>query len=434
MPFVEIIIVLLLILLNGFLAMSELAVVSSRRTRLQVMVDGRAPGARRALALAEAPGRFLSTVQIGITLVGIAAGTYGGTNIAFPLARDLEARGLSTAVADAIAYGGVVSLITFFSLVMGELVPKQLGLRHPERVAARVAPTMTIIARIASPVVSLLDFTARSCLRLLGAGRLAPQLVTDEEIKALIAEAESAGTVEPGETAMIAGVMRLADRTARAMMTPRPEVDWIDLDSDADTVRERLRSSHHSRLPVGRGGIDAVLGLVRVKDILDAQLAGEAWDIARLVRPTPVIQDSIDALKVLDVLRVAPEHMALVVDEYGSFEGVLTTADILSAIAGAFAVAGEDRPTVVQRSDGSWLIDGMEPADEMAELLAIKLPGDGDFHTVAGFVLDRLRRIPATGEKFDWDGWRFEVLDMDRRRVDKVLATPNMPPEEAYEG
>jgi putative hemolysin len=434
MPFVEIVILFLLILINGFLSMSELAVVSARRARLQVMVDQRVRGARRAVALAEAPGRFLSTVQIGITLVGIAAGTYGGTSIALPLAHELETKGLSETVAQALAYGGVVTLITFFSLVLGELVPKQLGLRNPERVAVWVSPTMTVLARVIAPAAGLLDLTARLCLKLLGSGRHAPHAVTDDEIKALVAEAESAGIVEPGEKEMITGVMRLADRSARAMMTPRRDVDWIDLESDAETVRERLRSSPHSRLPVGRGGIDAVLGIIHVRELLNAQLAGQPWDIARLVRPAPIIQDSIDALKVLDVLRAAPVHMALVVDEYGSFEGVLTPADILAAIAGVFTTAGEDKLTVVQRSDGSWLIDGMNPADEMADLLGIKLPEDGDFHTVAGFVLDRLRRIPITGEQFDWEGWRFEVLDMDRRRVDKVLASRNMPPDEAYQG
>ena len=334
MLYIELAIVIVLILINGLLALAELAIVSSRRARLRALVDREVIGSRRALALASDPGRFLSTVQIGITLVGVLSGAVSGATLGLRLAEWFANVGLPTGVAEAVGVGLVVAVITYFSLVIGELVPKQIALRNPERVAVRVAPAMTAIARIASPVVSLLDISGRAVLRALGYQAQAEQRVTDEEIRTLMAEAETAGVIEPGERAMIAGVMRLGDRPVRAVMTPRREVDMIDLTADPGDIRRMLGESIHSRLPVHAGAPEEMLGVVQAKDLLDACLRGERLDIRAQVRPAANVPDTVDALDVVDVIKASPVHMALVHDEYGHFQGVVTNADILEAIVG----------------------------------------------------------------------------------------------------
>jgi putative hemolysin len=308
-------------------------------------------------------------------------------------------------------------------LVIGELVPKQIALRNPERVAVRVAPAMTAIARIASPVVSLLDISGRAVLRALGYQAQAEQRVTDEEIRTLMAEAETAGVIEPGERAMIAGVMRLGDRPVRAVMTPRREVDMIDLTADPGDIRRMLVESIHSRLPVHAGTPEEMLGVVQAKDLLDACLRGERLDIRAQVRPAANVPDTVDALDVVDVIKASPVHMALVHDEYGHFQGVVTNADILKAIVGDFRTdEGPIEPDAVQRDDGSWLIAGSMPVDEMADRLFIAVPQERSYHTAAGFMLNQLGHLPDIGESFDSQGWRFEVVDLDGRRIDKILA------------
>jgi putative hemolysin len=307
--------------------------------------------------------------------------------------------------------------ITYFSLVLGELVPKQIALRDPEKIAV-VAPAMTVMARIASPIVSFLDGTGRAVLRALGYEAQPKHRVTDEEIQTLMAEAETAGVLEPGERAMIAGVMRLGDRPVRAIMTPRREVDMVDLSTDPDDIRRTIVESIHSRLPVHAGTREEMLGVVQAKDLLDAYLRGDCPDIRAHVRPAPNVPDTADALDVLDVIKGSPVHMALVHDE-----GIVTNADILEAIAGAFRTdEGSVELEAVRRDDGSWLISGGMPANEMADRLSIVLPPDGSYHTAAGFVLSQLGRLPETGESFDSQGWRFEVVDLDGRRIDKILA------------
>src|SRR3981189_298397 len=350
----EIAIVVALILLNGLLALAELAIVSSRRARLRALSDREVVGARRALALASDPGRFLSTVQIGITLVGVLSGAFSGATLGLRLAEWFAQLGLPTGVAEGIGGGPVGPVITYFSLVIGELVPKQIALRNPERIAVRVAPAMTMLARIGAPVVWLLDASGRAILRTLGYGAQAEHRVTDEEIRSLMAEAETAGVIEPGERAMIAGIMRLGDRPVRAVMTPRREVDMIDLTADPEDIRRMIAESIHSRLPVHAGTPEEMLGVIQAKDLLDAYLRGEHPDIKSQVRPAANVPDTADALDVVDVIKGSPVHMALVHDEYGHFQGVVTNADILEAIVGDFRTdEGPVEPDAVQRDDGS---------------------------------------------------------------------------------
>jgi putative hemolysin len=424
MLYIELAIIVALILLNGLLALAELAIVSSRRARLQALVDRDVVGSRRALALATNPGRFLSTVQIGITLVGVLSGAFSGATFGLRLTEWFVALGLRASVAEALGVGLVVAVITYLSLVIGELVPKQIALRDPEKIAVRVAPAMTVMALIASPIVSFLDFSGRAVLRALRYEDKPVHRVTDEEIRSLMAEAETAGVLEPDERAMIAGVMRLGDRPVRAIMTPRREVDMLDLTADPDEIRRTIVESVHSRLPAHAGTPEEMLGIVQAKDLLDAYLRGERPDLRAQVRPAPNVPDTVDALDVLDVIKGSPVHMALVHDEYGQFEGIVTNADILEAITGAFRTdEGSVEPEAVRRDDGSWLISGSMPADEMADRLSIALTPDRSYHTAAGFVLSRLGHLPEVGESFGSHGWRFEVVDLDGRRIDKILAS-----------
>jgi putative hemolysin len=423
MLFLELAIILILVLANGILAMAELAVVSSRRARLHALIDREVKGSRRALALAENPGRFLSTVQIGITLVGVLAGAFSGATLGLRLSHWLASLGVPAVAANSLGVGLVVAAITYVSLVIGELVPKQIALRHPERIAVRVAPAMTLLARLGTPLVWLLDMSGRLLLRALGYRAEERPRITDEEIHMLIAEAERTGVIEPGERAMISGVMRLGDRAAQVVMTPRHNVDMVDLSDDPAVVRATIAESIHSRLPVHEGNPDEMLGIVQAKDLLDAYMTGAPPDIRAHIRPAPTVADTADALDVVSIIKQSPVHMALVHDEYGHFEGLVTNADILEAIVGAFRTEeGPAEPEAVQREDGSWLISGSMAADEMAERLDILIPRERAYHTAAGFVLDCMGRLPEIGESFDEQGWHFEILDLDGRRIDKILA------------
>ena len=425
---IEICIVVLLIILNGLLAMSELAIVSSRPGRLRRMVDMNVNGSRRALSLASDPGKFLSTVQIGITLVGVLSGAFSGTTIGLRLASWLMGFGISAGVAEAIGIGAVVAIITYASLIIGELVPKQIALHNPEAVAVRVAPAMTILAKAMLPLVLILNASGKAVLWLLRRHEPPGEKVTEEEIRTLITEAEHAGVLESGEKEMIAGVMRLGDRPVRAVMTPRREVDMLNLSDSARAIRAAIAKSPHSRLPVYETDPDKVLGVVHAKDLLHSYMSKRRLDIRNVVRPAPLIPDSVDARDVVSILKASPVHIGLVVDEYGHFEGVVTSADILEAIVGEFRT--EESPTeppIVRRDDGSLLISGEMPVDEFAEFTGIKLPENRSYHTVAGLIMDGFGRLPAVGDSFDKYGWRFEVVDLDGRRVDKVLAT-KLPP------
>jgi len=424
MLYVEIGIVAVLICLNGLLAMSELAVVSSRPARLRAMIDRGVRGAASALRLGANPGKFLSSVQIGITLVGVLSGAFSGATLGDRLSGVLEAGGMQERTADWLGVGIVVAVITYASLIVGELVPKQVALRNPEAIAARVAPAMTLLAMIAAPVVFLLDISGRGVLWLLGQRGESEEKVTDEEIKMLVAEAEHHGTIESDERRMIAGVMRLGDRAVRALMTPRTDVDWINLAWDEAAMRKAMMETSHSRLPVGDGSVDSMIGVVQTRELLAALLSGNPLDLKRHTREAPIVHDQADALDVLATLKESEVPVALVHDEYGHFEGIVTPADILEAITGVFRsdLEAEDEPSAVQREDGSWLLAGYMPADEMRDHLGIEIPEGRDYETVAGYILSQLHHLPATGESVDAQGWRFEVVDLDGRRIDKVLA------------
>jgi len=421
----EIAIVVVLICVNGLLAMSELAVVSARPARLKAMIDRNVRGASRALELGANPGRFLSTVQIGITLVGVLSGAFSGATLGERLATSLAQSGLSPALANTLGVGIVVAVITYGSLIIGELVPKQIALKDPERIAVMVAPAMTVLSRVALPLVFLLDFSGRAVLWLLGQSGASDEKVTDEEIKMLVAEAEHHGTIESDERRMIAGVMRLGDRAVRGVMTPRTEVDWLNLEWDETAARKMLMETQHSRLPAGEGAVDSMVGVVKTRDLLAALLSGQGYDPRKHLRPAPIVHDQADALDVLTMLKESEVPVALVHDEYGHFEGIVTPADILEAITGVFRsdLDEEDEPPSVRREDGSWLLAGYMPADEMAEQLGIDLPENRDFETVAGYILSLLHRLPATGECVDAQGYRFEVVDLDGRRIDKIIAS-----------
>jgi putative hemolysin len=417
-------IAILLIGLNGLFALSELSIVSARKARLKNMADSGRAGAATALRLAEDPGRFLSTVQIGITLVGILAGAFSGAALGDRLTQILLDQGMPERAAEPLGYGLVIGSITYLSVVVGELVPKHLALKSPEGIACAVAPLMALISRIDAPVVWLLDASTKLIFRLLGQTTESDSAVTEEEIKTIMAEAETAGVIETDERKMIAGVMRLGDRAVRGVMTPRTDVDWIDVDDTAAEIREVLITTAHSRLPVAQGHPDNMLGVVQARELLAASLRDEPLDIRAHIRKAPIIPDTLDALDALEVLRQAEVPMALVHDEYGHFDGVVPPADILDAIAGAFrSDEGTAEPEAMQREDGSWLLAGWMPADEMADQLGIALPERRDYETVAGLVIGELQHLPSTGEAVETLGWRFEVVDLDGRRIDKVLAS-----------
>lgn len=419
----EIIIVIALTVLNGVLAMSELAVVSSRPVRLKVMSEQGNKGAATAMRLAEDPGRFLSTVQIGITLVGVLSGAFSGATLGARFSGWLQAQGLSDNAADALGVGSVVVAITYLSLIIGELVPKRIALRAPETVAARVAPAMKLLATIGAPIVWFLDVSGRMVLSLLGQRGESGDRVTDEEIRTVLAEAQSAGVIETEESAMISGVMRLADRTARGLMTPRRDVEVIDTEDDPEELRAQLRATQRSRLPVRKGSSDEILGVLFVKDAYGFIAGEKQFDVAGLMREAPVVSDLTGALDVIQALRRAPAHMALVYDEYGHFEGIITSGDVLEAITGVFQEDEEEEPAIVPRDDGSFLVAGWMPVDEFAEQMGVPIGEDPGYETVAGFVLDEMKHLPELGESFTKNGWTFEVVDLDGRRIDKLLVT-----------
>jgi len=382
-------------------------------------------GSRQALALASDPGKFLSTVQIGITLIGVLSGAFSGATLGLRLTAWLVELGLSEGLAEAIGVGVVVTIITYASLIIGELVPKQIALRDPEAVAIRVAPYMVLLSKISLPLVWLLDHSGKALLWLLGHRGEAEEKVSEEEIRTLVLEAESAGVLEPGEKEMIAGVMRLGDLPVGAVMTPRHDVSMINLTDAPQLIYSALADSAHSRFVVFDGDRDAALGIIQAKDMLDIYLSGQTPDVRKLVRKAPIIPESLDARDVVSILRDSPVHMGLVHDEYGTFQGVVTTADILESIVGSFHTEeGPAECAAVKRGDGSYLISGWMPAVEFAELLKIPLPVSRQYQTIAGFLLQEFGTIPSVGEHVEAYGWRFEIVDLDGRRIDKVLATP----------
>jgi putative hemolysin len=438
-PWSDVAIIAVLILLNGVFAMSELAIVSARGPRLQAAEKRGSRGAKIARQLGSDPGRFLSTVQVGITLIGILAGAYSGASLGGPVGDRLQLLfGLDDETALTAGFAVVIAITTYFSLIAGELVPKQFALRTPERIAIAMALPMYWLSRIAAPLVWLLDNSSALIFRILGLNRESEDRVTAEELHLIVAEASKSGVIEESERAIISGVVRLADRPVREVMTPRTDVDWIDIASDADTVRAKLLETPHTRIPVARGSVDEIVGVVQARDIAAALFRGETLDIERLTRSAKVIHDQIDAMDALEALRAAEVPMLFVHDEYGHFEGLVTPADLLAAIAGEFASDQDigSEPFVVEREDGSLLIAGSMPADQMAERLGIDLEDDRDYATAAGHALAILKHLPNEGEHFTDKGWRFEIVDMDGRKIDKLIVARSKkksahPPAEA---
>jgi putative hemolysin len=423
-PWFDVIIILALVVLNGAFAMSELAIVSSREARLRAMAKTGSAGAKSALDLAAHPGRFLSSVQIGITLIGILNGAYSGATLGAPIGERFAMLGIAEETARTIGFGVVIVLVTYASLIIGELVPKQIALRSPESVAVIVSRPMTWISILTAPLVWLLDRSSALIFRMLGLNRESENMVTAEELHLVVAEAQTAGVLEESERAIISGIVRLADRPVREVMTPRTDVDWVDVNATPDEIRTAVKETPHSRIPVADGSVEDIVGVIRTRDLLEALMDGRELNLRELARSAPVIPDLMDAMDALAVLRSADVPLALVHDEYGHFDGIVTPGSILAALAGAFANDVEDEePPLVEREDGSWLVSGAASADLLPDRLGVNLPRDRDFSTVAGFALSVLKHLPQTGETFSHDGWKFEVVDMDGRKIDKLLVS-----------
>jgi putative hemolysin len=422
-PWFDLAILLALILLNGVFAMSELAIVSARAAQLRMAADGGSKGAKKALELAAEPGKFLSAVQIGITLIGIINGAYSGATLGAPVGERLALLGIPAGAAEQAGFVVVIALTTYLSLVIGELVPKQLALRAAAPIATLMALPMAWVARITAPFVWLLDTSSSGLMRLLGIRHKGEPALSAEELQMIFSDATHLGVIGEHERTILSGVMRLTDRPVRELMTPRTELDWVELTASEKEIRARIADSPHSLLPIADGSPDRVLGVVKAREVLALLLAGEPVQLSELMRKAQVVPDQLDAMDALRTLQNSGTGMALVHDEYGHFEGIVTPADLLSAIAGSFASYQDegDEPQVVERDDGSLLVAGALPADALAERLGIRLPEDREFGTVAGYVLWMLKRLPTEGESFTDQGWRVEVVDMDGRRIDKLL-------------
>lgn len=432
-PWSDLLIIACLILLNGLFAMSELAIVSARPSRLRMAAEKGRRGARTALALAADPGKFLSTVQIGITLVGIVAGAYSGASLGGPVSERLEALGLSADYAYETAFAAVIIATTYFSLVIGELVPKQIALRAAEPIAMTMARPMRLLARAMAPFVWLLDRSSALILGALGMRRSGDAELTAEELHMIFAEATRTGVIEEGERAMIAGILKLAERPVRELMTPRTELDFVELAATEAELRARIAESPHSLLPVVDETPDRIAGVLKVKQVLALLLDGQSVDVPGLAIRAEVIPDQVDALDALRILQQAEVAMGMVHDEYGHFEGIVTPTDLLTAIAGSFASDQDhgEGPLLIEREDGSALVSGAMPADAMAEHFSLDLPEQREFATAAGYALWVLKRLPTEGEWFEEQGCRFEIVDMDGRKIDKLLVSRIDKPEDA---
>ncbi|GAA3903098.1 hemolysin family protein [Sphingomonas limnosediminicola] len=424
-PWFDVLLILALICLNGVLAMSELAIVSSREARLKAMAKSGSTGAQCALDLASEPGRFLSTVQSGITLIGVLAGAFSGATLGEPTAQRLQLLGVPESTAHTAGFGLVIVLTTYVSLVIGEIVPKTIALRSPEPIAAVMSWPMRWLSKITAPFVWLLEHSSSLILRMFGFDRESKNQVTAEELHLVVAEAQTAGVLEEDERAMISGIVRLADRPVREVMTPRMEIDWVDVGASAEEIRQELLDNPHSRIPVADGSIENIVGVIQTRDVLQAVIRGEPLDLKRLCRTAPVIPDLMDAMDALAVLRAADVPLALVHDEYGHLDGIVTPGSILAALAGTFAhdVEQGEEPPLIERDDGTWLVSGAASADLLVDRLGLNLPAERDYSTVAGFALSVLKHLPETGEIFRHDGWSFEVVDMDGRKIDKLIAS-----------
>jgi putative hemolysin len=424
---VELIIILALLIANGLFAMAELAIVSARKTRLEVRAEEGDEGARAALELAMAPDQFLSTVQVGITLIGTLAGAFGGATLAGRLAGWLNQIPLLASYSTSLSVFIVVLFITFLSLIIGELAPKRLALHNPEGIARRVAPALRWLARVAAPIVRLLTVSTNFVLRLSNLQPSDEPAVTEEEVRTMIEQGAQVGVFEPIEEEIMDQVFRLSDRTVAALLTPRTDIVWLDLNDTPEEIKAKVVESGYSRYPVAQETLDNIVGLVSAQSLLAQSLAGRPLDLHASIQPALFIPETTPALVVVERLKQTRSHVALVIDEYGGVEGLVTLSDILTAIVGDIPEADEPNDAeAIQREDGSWLVDGMFQIDEFQDLFDMKeLPdaGEGYYQTVGGLVMAVLGRIPTPGDFFEWAGYRLEVMDMDGRRVDKILVT-----------
>jgi len=422
----ELAIIVGLIVFNGFFALAEIAVVSSRRLRLQQMAEAGNSGASQALALADDPGRFLSSVQVSITLIGIFSGAFGGATIGARLGDVMDGLPIVGSRGHEVAFLIVVVFITALSVVVGELVPKRLALSNPEPLAARVARPLNIIAALFRPFVWVLSRTSDAIMALIGVRNSGQQTMTEEEVRFAIAEGTEAGVIDAVEKDMIHGVLELADRSVASIMTPRPDVYWIDLDDKPETVARDIMECPYSRIVIARDGdMSHPLGVVQKKDLVSDLVRGEGIKLESLVLQPSHVPEGIPAMRMLQIFRTTPLHIAFVFDEYGDFQGLVTLTDIMTAVAGDLPEEHKAPPQeLLKRDDGSWLVDGRAAIDDVKETLGLRMETNGDFHTAAGLALEVLARIPAEGESFEVEGWRVEVIDMDGNRIDKLLFIP----------
>jgi putative hemolysin len=420
-------IILLLIIVNGFFAMAEIALVAARNARLRPLAEAANPGAQAALELKADPSRLLSTVQIGVTVIAILSGTFGQATLGDTLQGQLESyQGFVARYAHVISMAVVVIGISYFSLILGELVPKRFALVHPERIAAALGRIMRAIARVGAPIEWFLSASTNLVLRLIPLRSQGTAPVTDEEISFMLREGVATGHIPEAETAIVEMALRLGDRRASAVMTPRTQIESLDLDDPEEANRRKIRDSAYSRFPVVQGGSHQVIGIVQAKDLLIAALAGQSFDLRVATRPPLYLPNTVTALRVLEAFKSSGEPMALLVDEYGELEGLVTQSDILEALVGDIPGSADADHRVVRREDGTCLIDGMVGLDELRQVLGVShLPGeDADFHTLGGYVMARLNRVPMVADRITAAGYRFEVVKMDGRRVDRVLVSP----------
>jgi len=424
----EILILLILILLNGAFSMSEIAVVSARKARLQQAANEGSRGAETALELANDPSHFLSTIQVGITLVGILSGAIGEATLSKGLAEEIAQIPVLARYANAIALVIVVFAITYASLIIGELVPKRLALQNPEGIAAAVARFMKWLSRLAFPFVRFLSASTDFIVRLIGSQPSGEPPVTEEEINVLMTQGAEAGVFEETEKEIVSNILRLGEQRLGAIMTPRVDIYYVDVENPYEENRGKLMQSPYSRLPVCKGGTENVLGIAHAKDLLPMCLSGHDIDLLSAVRPPLYVPNSITSMQLLETFKKNGYHVALVVDEYGELQGLVTMNDVLEAIVGD--IGSEDTqtdPMAVKREDGSWLLDGMLPVEDFKKIFAVdELPDEetGSYHTISGFVMMQLGKVPSVTDHFEWNGLRLEVVDMDRSRIDKVLVTP----------
>lgn len=432
---IEIVVILLLLVANGIFAMSELAVVASKKIRLQQRAEEGDRRARAALELAQHPARFLSTVQFGITLVGVLAGAYGGATIASKLAETLETIPQIAAYADAAALATVVAGITVSSLIIGELVPKNIALRNPERIAALVARPMQWLSRIGGPLVGLLTALTNLVLRVFGIKGQVEVGLTQDEIRAVISEGAESGVIAAAEESIVQRVFQLGDQRVASIMTPRVDIEWVDVSATSDELHGFLASHSHTQFVVCHGDLDNIVGIVRAADLLPISMRGEKISLRDLTREALYVPDSMRAFHLLESFRSSHNHVAIVMDEFGAVEGLVTVTDLLEALVGTLpGNASEAGGSIVVRADGTWLADGSASIEEVLEKFELTpVPSDeaGAYHTLAGFVMARLGRIPSCPDAFEWGGYRFEVIDMDGRRVDKVLVARTAAPADS---